>query len=117
VEELELHWLAGLLEGEGYFAKPAPSRPNQPRIIIEMVDEDVIAKVSSLLERKYWSRSGRSGNQATYLTQISGRPAVRLMTELFPLMGQRRQKRIAEIIELHQAKNVIPIQRKRHKTA
>ncbi len=38
VDELTLHWLAGLLEGEGSFCVGLPSHPNSASIHIKMVD-------------------------------------------------------------------------------
>ena len=51
--ELELVWLAGLLEGEGAFLHGPPSAPNQPRIALNMTDLDVVERVSKMFNVKY----------------------------------------------------------------
>jgi hypothetical protein len=52
--ENQFHWLAGLLEGEGSFLKAPPSAPNRPVISMQSTDEDVIARVASLMSVSYW---------------------------------------------------------------
>lgn len=93
--ERTLHWLAGLLEGEGAFVPPPPSAPNQPAIQVAMTDEDVIARVAELFDVQYyrWQRKNTT-YKASYQTQLRGRRAVDYMKQLYPLMGKRRQEQI-----------------------
>jgi hypothetical protein len=44
----ELHWLAGLLEGEGSFTAGPPSSPRMPVISVNMTDEDVVARLGRI---------------------------------------------------------------------
>ncbi len=53
MDERILHWLAGLLEGEGSFLKPPPSAPNTPRITLQMTDEDVVQRVQEIFDLTY----------------------------------------------------------------
>jgi hypothetical protein len=48
----ELHWLAGLLEGEGSFMVGPPSSPGLPVIAVNMTDNDVMARIGRIFERK-----------------------------------------------------------------
>ena len=48
----ELHWLAGLLEGEGSFMTGPPSSPGLPVIAVNMTDHDVMARIGQIFERK-----------------------------------------------------------------
>lgn len=90
-----LVWLAGLLEGEGSFQKPPPSNPRQPAITVQMVDEDVIARVADLFGVKYQSYGARKVEwKPTFKAQVRGLPAWTLMKELYPLMGTRRRSQI-----------------------
>jgi hypothetical protein len=99
MDEQDLHWLAGLLEGEGSFLKPSPSEPKLPRITIEMTDEDVIRKVAGLFEVKYYATLRRSdGRKVTYKVQVKGGRAVSIMQRVFPLMGIRRKQQIMNVI-------------------
>ena len=41
IEDHDLHWLAGLLEGEGTFLKGPPSAPRAPAVQLSMADRDV----------------------------------------------------------------------------
>lgn len=48
----DLHWLAGLLEGEGSFLKGPPSAPRHPVVALQMTDEDVVSRVAAMFGRK-----------------------------------------------------------------
>lgn len=102
IDELTLHWLAGLLEGEGSFCVGLPSHPNSSSIHIKMVDEDVIAKVSATWGVKYWryypKQYEANGWRPVYVSKVTGRRAVEFMTMLRPLMGKRRQGQIDRAI-------------------
>lgn len=95
----DLHWLAGLLEGEGSFLMPSPSNPNTPIISIQMTDEDVIARVCNITGNKYHSyQPKRANSKRVYITALKGSRAVYLMRQLYPLMGERRQASIDVIL-------------------
>lgn len=91
----QLHWLAGLLEGEGSFLKGPPSAPRHPVIALQMTDEDVVQRVGTMFGRKVTRWQARNENwQATYCVRITGSKAVAWMTALRPLMGIRRRVQI-----------------------
>jgi hypothetical protein len=90
----QLQWLAGLLEGEGSFFAGPPSKPNGAGISIEMVDRDVIEKVAQIFQTTLVECGLRQHWQQTYRAQLRGRRAIELMTELRPIMSQRRQQQI-----------------------
>lgn len=95
--ELELAWLAGLLEGEGSFCKGPPSAPNRPRIALQMTDEDVVRRAAYLMVIGYVCESQnkrRPDWKPTFRVMLRGRTAVALMKQLRPLMGARRQQQI-----------------------
>ena len=91
----QLHWLAGLLEGEGCFSYAA-----SPTVTVGMTDRDVVERVAVLFKRnvngpyRYIAK-----NKPVYYTHIHGAAAVAWMGVLQPLLGQRRQARIVEIIQ------------------
>lgn len=97
----DFYWLAGLLEGEGSFMKPAPSQPNQPIISLHMADEDIVARVAGLVGLKYRPVRNRHPEKwrDTYILQVRGSRAVELMTRLRPFMGQRRRSQIDHALE------------------
>lgn len=92
----ELHWLAGLLEGEGSFMAGPPSDPHRPRVAIQMTDEDVIARVAAFWCVAYIRQTDRRNTswKPVFTVQLRGRRAVELMRRLRPLMGCRRQRQI-----------------------
>jgi transcriptional regulator with PAS, ATPase and Fis domain len=98
VNENDLAWLAGLLEGEGSFLKGPPSSPHLPVIQLHMIDEDVVDRVAKLFGRASYYREDKRrvtrGWRPAYQVQVKGRKAVELMKMLRPLMGRRRREQI-----------------------
>jgi len=92
----DLIWLAGLLEGEGWFG----SRPSGlPRLSIEATDRDVVGRAAMLLEGKVRARLPRRLNTSpTYVCEVSGELAAEAMQALLPHMGARRSSRIMQIL-------------------
>lgn len=102
----EIYWLAGLLEGEGYFSA-ANNRDTATtfKIGIGMTDLDVVEKASWLLNGVLRIHSnGREQNgkflhyKRVYKTQCHGDRAISWMMTIYPLMGNRRKARIRSII-------------------
>lgn len=96
MEERELYWLAGLLEGEGSFLPGSPKQPRNPTITVASTDHDVIERVGTLFGNKVSpiGHKGSLGKKTMYSVRLSGRRAVVLMHGLRPLMGARRQGQI-----------------------
>ena len=102
IPEPAVHWLAGLLEGEGSFLPGLPSKPNGPGISIAMVDEDVITRAAALLGVNcIHTRKGTDHSQDSYQLLLRGRRAVKIMHQLCPLMGVRRQGQIDRALASH----------------
>lgn len=101
----DLLWLAGLLEGEGSFLRPTPSRPNSPMVALHMNDEDVVCRTANLFKMSCISVLPAGWNPKTsYATHIRGRSAVGLMWQLFPHMGLRRRAQILRAIKNYEPK-------------
>jgi len=102
MKKSDLYWLAGLLEGEGSFTKGNPSSPNQPRISLQMTDEDIVARAAELLGRKPYSHTDRRqkmmGWKQTYQVSLRGTKALEIMRTIRPLMGIRRRAQIDSAI-------------------
>lgn len=96
MEKTDLHWLAGLLEGEGYFAL----EHNTPKIGLQMTDEDVVKKAAKLLwnAHVYTYKRNNFGFKRVYGITVRGKKLLPLFTQLLPLMGERRAEKIKEII-------------------
>lgn len=94
-----MHWLAGLLEGEGSFMKGPPSKPRMSCVSIQMKDEDVIAKVASFFNVKYCiCKPKQPHHSVTFKTMLRGSKAIALMVTLRPLMSKRRVEQIDRAI-------------------
>lgn len=96
----DLYWLAGLLEGEGWFGR---NHYTTPTIKVSMTDLDVVQRVATLFgnavtveKRPPDPRHPKA--KPAWSTTIYGHRAVEWMRVLQPLMGERRGARIAELL-------------------
>jgi hypothetical protein len=96
----DLCWLAGLLEGEGSFRKPPPCEAKYPRITLQMTDLDVVQRVTALFGINYIckNKAKKEHWKDSYTIVLKGKRAIRIMNELYPLMGERRKQRIENAI-------------------
>lgn len=99
---VEIAWLAGLLEGEGSFVTGPPSKPNQPRIAVEMKDRDIIERIALYFGVTYiHNRPAKGKWSECFRITLKGQKAVDLMIKLRPLMGERRKSQIDRAITSH----------------
>ena len=102
ISATNLQWLAGILEGEGYFGMRVSSqqgRSDMPRITLHMTDLDIVQKAALLLGSKV--RSYKQDNpkyKEMHETNVFGHRALAWMRVLEPHMGQRRKERIRAIL-------------------
>jgi hypothetical protein len=110
VEELEFHWLVGILEGEGTFLRGAPSRPGTPILRVSMTDCDVIEHVARLFGRAVVRlRRRKAHHKFPYATTIKGTHAVQLMYAVRPFLSQTRQLQIDRaILSVQTRRGLIP---------
>ena len=95
IDDADLYWLAGLLEGEGTFLAGPPSAPRSPAVQVAMVDRDVIERAGRLLVAAVCVLpSRREGWRTAYCVRVRGMRAVLWMQRLRPLMGTRRTQQI-----------------------
>jgi len=110
--EPQIAWIAGLLEGEGSFGIDRRSAkryqnskaPPSPFIKIAMVDEDVIAHLSSLLDKPYYlpKRLTVKGKQVYQLHIGEKKKVLWILQRIRPYMGMRRGEVIDECLTLLQ---------------
>jgi hypothetical protein len=99
VRESDLHWLVGILEGEGTFVAGSPSAPGLPLVRVSMTDRDVVDRVGSILHRSVTPLRPRQDDyKVPYCTSVKGAPAVELMRLVEPLLGERRRGQIARVL-------------------
>lgn len=95
VDESELYWLTGLLEGEGTFLAGPPSEPRVPRVRVEMTDVDVVEHVAKLLGRAVQRHKQRDPrHKPSFSTSLKGAGAVHLMRLVQPVLGTRRRAQV-----------------------
>jgi hypothetical protein len=101
LNDLELGWVAGLIEGEGSFTVKKSKRKNgyscQPQLRVSMTDEDVVRKLAALIPAGNVLKAGRrteAGKEVWMWTLSKSQALIDLMIVLRPLMGKRRRKRI-----------------------
>jgi hypothetical protein len=108
MKEIDVAWLAGLLEGEGNFEfVPVAKKAMDVRINISMADRDVIERVAAITEAtskvRIYDRRGQAGfrqhHQPLHCLCIRGYRAIRVMKQILPFMGNRRSEKIKMIIE------------------
>lgn len=99
----EIAWVAGLLEGEGYFGVNNAS----PRIQLAMTDLDVIEKARDLIGKNqiistYTQEGlGKDGHlrKPKYTLTITGQIAIEWMMTIYTFMGTRRKAKIRHLID------------------
>jgi hypothetical protein len=102
ISQQDLHWLAGLLEGEGTFLVGPPSAPRTPAVQVSMVDRDIIERAGALLGTAVTVvPSRREGSKTAYCVRVRGARGVLWMHRLRPLMGARRQAQIDRAVASH----------------
>ncbi len=102
MKEIELYWLAGILEGEGSFMMSRNHVGGKlylyPKITVCMTDKDIIKRVADLLGVGVYEVPKVPGRKAAYRTSLSGTKAALVMQQLKPIMGHRRAGKIDEIL-------------------
>lgn len=98
-------WLAGLLEGEGcfYAGTRKVGDATYRRVALQLLMTDLCpVKRAADLMRVPWVKSKRitKGGKPLYRTNAHGRKAAQWMMTLYPLMGERRQAKIRECLDV-----------------
>ena len=95
MDDSDLYWLAGLLEGEGTFLPGPPSAPTAPIIRVVMTDGDIVERAASLFGRRVQHHPPREAHHLPSMsTTIKGAAAAHLMRLLRPVLGTRRQAQV-----------------------
>lgn len=104
----ELYWLAGILEGEGYFGLRSDDRKTL-QVKVEMTDEDIVLRIAHLVGKltnkyhdlSYVSRRDKLHVNDTCVLALYGKDAKTLMKNILPIMGSRRRKKIWQSLNGH----------------
>ena len=96
-------WLAGLLEGEGAFCLANGTITVQ----LGMTDEDVVKRAACLVGNPHIGKQydkRKPSYKPHFRWTLCGDKAKAVMVEILPYMGERRSKRIDELLALHETK-------------
>ena len=109
--DIEIAWLAGLLEGEGSFGNYSKKTMVDLRLQLSMSDRDVIAKAAKLLGKeniytydRFGQKNYRSNHKPLHVLQVRGYAAARTMEAILPFMGIRRRTKILELLAVWNAR-------------
>lgn len=108
IAERELFWLAGILEGEGYFGLRSDDRKTV-QLKVEMTDEDIVLRIAHIVGKvtskhydlSYVSRKDKRHVSDTCILALYGKDAAKIMKLIVPFMGQRRRKKIWQTLNGH----------------
>lgn len=92
----DIYWLAGLLEGEGCFTYDKNTSKTQ--IQLSMMDSDTVLKAAKIMNNRNVHTYFRDGVKDVYRFNVYANLAIQWMMTLYPLMGERRRKKIEEIL-------------------
>lgn len=104
--EIEIAWLAGLLEGEGSFGSYSKTTKVDLRVQLAMGDRDVVEKAAAIVGGApiyTYDRKGQKGfrdhHKPQHKFQLRGYKAVRVMEAILPFMGERRSAKITALLK------------------
>lgn len=97
----DLYWLAGLFEGEASFSFKFSGNKN-PQIQLTMTDEDIVEKARNILKLGTFNGPYKlpSGKCIWALSITNSTEVASVLMTLYPLMGNRRQKKFKELLQV-----------------
>ncbi len=96
-----LHWLAGLLEGEGTFGVQTVDGKPYSYVRLVMTDLDVVERAAGLFPTTgsiVTVKARKQGHQDAYSANWSHRKALNVMWAVLPHMGARRTTKIVDTL-------------------
>lgn len=95
-------WLAGILEGEGWFSIRHPQdRRASISVGIKMTDADVVQRAACLMGGNAKPREDKRSEKfnTCWECTVSGAKAEAVMKAILPFMGSRRRAKIQEALD------------------
>jgi hypothetical protein len=99
MSDLDIAWLAGILEGEGCFSTPSSKRGMV--ITVSMTDKDIIERLTEITGIGTISSSTPTPPRKPYWNWRVSTTAdsIRIALSVAPFLGERRRNKILEILE------------------
>jgi hypothetical protein len=98
-------WLAGLLEGEGYFGlyRHKDRTRQHPVVRVSMTDEDIIKRAAeamggATIHRIHSPRFRENGWKPQYSATVYGKKAIAVIDSIYPHLGERRRATIDKVM-------------------
>lgn len=109
LNEVDVAWLSGLLEGEGYFGlvpnKSKGKTYRYARVGVSMTDRDVVERAAGLMGARVVRLKPATPTRLTpFRVNLQGQRAVALMRLLRPHLGERRRQQIDRILAYEAAR-------------
>lgn len=108
LNDFNLGWIVGILEGEGCFGAYADSRRPSTfsvKIQMESTDYDVVVRLNSLVPGRVWESNYPSKTKSfpnakpSWRWAISDKSSVKeLCIKLYPYMSERRKQQIDKVL-------------------
>lgn len=120
-----LPWAIGVFEGEGSICLSSPrgrnGKPNwtRARLQVSMTDQDVVLRLHEAFgvgsvsgPHSYGTTKAGLPCKSQWAWQVTGEKAVELLTQMYPLLGERRRARALEVIRKHDEQRpvVVPVE-------
>ncbi len=106
ISSTELHWLAGILEGEGsFYVGKTPNGAPRIRIQCIMTDEDIIRRMHQItgIGNVTFKKQNNPKWADTWCWSVTYSEDVATLAQtLKPLMGQRRNLQIDKLLKTHE---------------
>lgn len=101
----EVIWASGLFEGEGTITiSKLPSGRQYPRIKVKMTDEDSVKRFATIFGMQHKpvqkDKSWKEHWKDAWYTDCTGKHAYAVLMAIFPWLGERRKRRVEEVISL-----------------
>ena len=104
VNQFDLGWLVGILEGEGCFRIASRHKKSAyPRIIVKMCDRDAVERLAEItgagiVREAAWESKKNPKHSVAYTWTVNGAASLPLMELVRPYMGERRKQKIDEVL-------------------
>lgn len=107
-DNIQLGWIAGLLEGEGTFYVRGGG--HSPVIQVMMTDSDIVIRLAKLMNAHRVTENAKKtkADKSIYRVVVYGESAYKTMKLIYPLMGLRRKEQIGKCFDIIEDKGMKP---------
>jgi hypothetical protein len=106
MRDLDVGWIAGLIEGEGSFLVQTIKGRKYPRVVVWQVDREPLDRLLALvggridlIQRSKTMRKDGYNRQDIYSWEIRSKTAVALVNKIYPYLSARRKQQAHAMME------------------